>query len=520
MAHPQPTRDFPTVMQEARAREAAGRIDEALQLYREAALLNPGHAAPDTRIAVLMARRLWGAPRPAVTPSTPDASPISMSTLGVNGRFGNQIFQYAYLRLYAEAAGAIPETGDWIGRDLFALADPLVSRALPTLAEESFDAAAQLAPGARPAAGVDLRGFFQQPMFAPHRARFRSLFPLCGRPRDLVDRCWEKMGGGRRPVVALHMRATDYGYRQFWLTPPRWYEDWLDACLKRWPDAVLYVATDAPAVPESFSRYRPLDARIAADLPAELKFVLDFFLLARADALAIANSSFSFAAALLNERATTLLRPDPAARELREFDPWQSPVLLDPPWRDPPAEPVDRAIIRKFIRPGATVFDIGARDGAWSRIVQEELLGRVRIVAFESEPRQAARLAEWAELTHTSATAVAGTPSIDAFCRAQGIAHVDFLRVSSAAAEAAVDQAMRCLVPDARVDFVLFSRDEGSAPARLRPDDMWSPLREHGYVVLEVSDDGTGFREVASRVDGGGNLDNARYLAVRAGLLG
>jgi hypothetical protein len=44
---------------------------------------------------------------------------ITISCLGQHGRFGNQLFQYAYARAYAEKLGAELHTPDWIGKELF-----------------------------------------------------------------------------------------------------------------------------------------------------------------------------------------------------------------------------------------------------------------------------------------------------------------------------------------------------------------------------------------------------------------
>lgn len=47
-----------------------------------------------------------------------------------------------------------------------------------------------------------------------------------------------------------------------------------------------------------------------------------------ADALATSNSTFSFTAAMLNERASAPVRPDREQRGLVAFNPWDAPVLL------------------------------------------------------------------------------------------------------------------------------------------------------------------------------------------------
>ena len=54
---------------------------------------------------------------------------ILMSTLGSNGRFGNQIFQYAFLNIYAKKYDLDIKTPSWIGHDLFGHHDsPIVQK--------------------------------------------------------------------------------------------------------------------------------------------------------------------------------------------------------------------------------------------------------------------------------------------------------------------------------------------------------------------------------------------------------
>ena len=63
-------------------------------------------------------------------------------------------------------------------------------------------------------------------------------------------------------------------------------------------------------------------------IPPEMAYLIDFYILTRADAVAISNSSFSFFAAMLNDRARHFVRPDLDAGRLISFDPWNAPVLL------------------------------------------------------------------------------------------------------------------------------------------------------------------------------------------------
>ena len=44
---------------------------------------------------------------------------VTMYCLGKLGRFGNQLFQYAYLKIYAQIHDLRVETPEWIGQYLF-----------------------------------------------------------------------------------------------------------------------------------------------------------------------------------------------------------------------------------------------------------------------------------------------------------------------------------------------------------------------------------------------------------------
>ena len=310
-----------------------------------------------------------------------------MTSLGYNGRFGNQIFQYAYLRLYAASRDAKVETPDWMGRDIFGLDDPLPSKQLPHLFENQFDFSSRPTHPSDHPANVDLWGYFQFPTseYLPFRQAFCDLFRPKGKAGKSVEQAWENLGAGSRHLVTLHLRRSDFGYGQFWLAPTAWYASWLDENWSRFDRPVLYVASDDPDAAEEFSRYSPKTAASICDLPPDLHFIIDFFLMARAHALAIANSSFSFAASMLNAGPLTTVRPNPVAERLVDFDPWNAKPLLGPPWSDPPPSPLDALIVQQFIAPHSVVFDFGAERGAWSRLVQQTTLGRAKLFACETK---------------------------------------------------------------------------------------------------------------------------------------
>ncbi|MEM1168897.1 MAG: hypothetical protein AAGJ08_07420 [Cyanobacteria bacterium P01_H01_bin.35] len=63
--------------------------------------------------------------------SPEDRSVLTMSYLGKLGRFGNQFFEYAFLKICAEKSGAQVETPPWIGQKLFGHNDAPISKQLP-----------------------------------------------------------------------------------------------------------------------------------------------------------------------------------------------------------------------------------------------------------------------------------------------------------------------------------------------------------------------------------------------------
>ena len=313
--------------------EREGRFGPAILAYDEAIRRNPGHAFAFTRRTVLALRQAWGPPRSPrrPRPALPDRPRVTMSTLGANGRFGNQLLQYGFLRMYAAEHGLGVEAPDWIGRDLFDLDDPLPSAALPVASEETCDLCASLNREIPDVfADRDLWGYccYATHRLARYRAMFRELFAPGERVGAAVREAMARARARGRTLVALHLRRGDFGYGRFWVSPERWYLDWLDVEWPRLDRPVLYIATDDASVIGAFASYSPMGA---ADLGVAIPgadFYLDFHILTQADALAISNSSFSFVAAMLNAHAASFVRPDRSRESLVPFDPWNAEVLL------------------------------------------------------------------------------------------------------------------------------------------------------------------------------------------------
>ncbi len=276
----------------------------------------------------------------AVTPhESPPPAPVAngpgvvrMSTLGHNGRFGNQLFQYAYLMSYAERENLRPECPPWVGSALFGHRTSLGDDALPVYREDRGDADPMIRFDPRAGlTNIELWGYFHDSHpWADDRDAFRRLFQPKPFLKQPLDAALARLRGDGRTLVAIHVRRGDYtGGPIYWPAPEAWYLRWLDRLWPTLADPVLYVATDDPAnVLPHFAAYRP---RSAADLNVSIDgagFYADFYVLSQADVVGISNSTFSFAAAMMNTAATAFARPEPTAGRMVPFDPWASPVVL------------------------------------------------------------------------------------------------------------------------------------------------------------------------------------------------
>jgi hypothetical protein len=123
---------------------------------------------------------------------------IQCTTLGNNGRFGNQLWQYCFAKALATRNGAelqIPE--DWVGRKIFNIVDEPIKQWLPqtSLDQVSINDV-----------NVDLFGYFQDPAFHTilNDKDIRSWLTFQPKWLSLYDHFKQA------PYTALHMRKGDY----------------------------------------------------------------------------------------------------------------------------------------------------------------------------------------------------------------------------------------------------------------------------------------------------------------------
>lgn len=251
---------------------------------------------------------------------------VTMSQLGQHGRFGNQLFQYAFLRIYARRHGLQLQTAPWVGEDMFGIPPSPVTVELPPWTErvdEDRQPFTNPPPPGRELCGRDFRGYAQYHtnFYAPHRKFIRKLY----RP---ADHLYERMAGPVRrlremgdTIIGIHLRRGDYGRLEFYVTPTDWYHGWLAENWARFKNPVLFIATETPGLVDEFAYAFPVTTdKLGVDLkqdplphypylaydkrvrePWQMDFFPDWYLLSQCDVLVTPNSSFSFTAGMVSD---------------------------------------------------------------------------------------------------------------------------------------------------------------------------------------------------------------------------
>jgi hypothetical protein len=298
----------------------------------------------------------------AANPSDPV---LTMSSLGQLGRFGNQLFQYAFLKICANKSGVRIECPPWIGQTLFGHNDAPISKRLPPAIERRdrgetiFDDIPEFIPYLEKLANakscrvgsealdhglvnVDLWGFFQvqTQLLTPYKDYFRSLFQPVSDLKCSLEDGLNLLRSKGKTIIGIHLRQGDFlrvpmaGFTL--VVPTKWWLDWLDEIWGELESPVLFLCSDnLDNIIHDFDKFSPITCRdLNVKLPERMKdldieFYIDFFMLSNCDIVGTSNSIFSFVACMLNERGTMFVRPHwNFSTKFTVFDPWNSEPLL------------------------------------------------------------------------------------------------------------------------------------------------------------------------------------------------
>jgi len=266
---------------------------------------------------------------------------ISMRWLTKGARFANQLHRYSTVKLYALRHGLAPAVPAWAGRDLFGLEDESCQDLdLPQRTYAGFaDNDRELWDWDVPPTDIDLTGYFQElpECWRQHRPLLRRMFEPLPAHRAALD-AWRDAvtDGGRRPLVAIHIRRGDYrnlqsdGAPWFRMVPASWYLDWLRSLWPTLHDPVLYAATDEPdAILPLFREFHPVSLEAGGPVLGLPGYLRDFEVLRRAGHLAICNSSYSRMAAILAPATQHCFLPSFRTQSFAPYEPWIDPAF----WR-------------------------------------------------------------------------------------------------------------------------------------------------------------------------------------------
>jgi hypothetical protein len=236
---------------------------------------------------------------------------ISFRNLGRLGRLGNQLFQYAATRLYAELNGFSFAFPHWAGDELFTLPAShspwrylLPTVQLDDLATKSpasrilrplglWRTAAMFALWQSPRDNINLDGYLQDEatlaMLRGHRDIIRGWFTF----RPQIDAIMRDATKSHQPWTAVHVRRGDLMTGKRRVVSLNAYRE----ALARIPEMNLFISSDDPAVASSFPSRKTFTISYSdLGIPAH---VADFWILKESATLVAGGSTFAWWAAFL-----------------------------------------------------------------------------------------------------------------------------------------------------------------------------------------------------------------------------
>jgi len=256
---------------------------------------------------------------------------ISMSNLGLIGRFGNQLLQYMNLKLYAYRNNLIVQTPDWSGRYFFKgiMKDMKVSKEMPCYSMQDISYKKSINGNIdKILTNVDIkcRDFAQLPHITEKEKNYLvSIFEVLPFWNKEFDSAMRKISSFGKNLVSIHLRRGDFITEdQHFVTPDQWYVKWLNSFWNNLEDPVLYIASDEiEKVKDSFNSFNSINLTNVYNPLQEIEFFFDFYVLMHSNIVAASyKSTFSKIACMLNTKTNEFYHPDIKNKCLIKFNPW------------------------------------------------------------------------------------------------------------------------------------------------------------------------------------------------------
>jgi FkbM family methyltransferase len=261
----------------------------------------------------------------------PKRHQVSMQTLGTNGRFGNQLFQYMFLTLYALRSGCGPVFPRFEASSFFDVPFTMGGHCeLPRMRVYSAGDSALLLEAIEPPRDVDFWGYFQHITKAhlAHRALIQRLLTPKPEIKAALDEWWVKVRQKYGHVTGVHIRRGDYqpydvgAWSMFSQVPAEWYARFLRSRNGTVQKPAIFISTDDPSVRSSFPEFEAVQDVIPPP-PAIDERLIELFGLSFCDEALYCNSSWSFIAALLAAPTQIAHIVDFKDQTFVPFKPWE-----------------------------------------------------------------------------------------------------------------------------------------------------------------------------------------------------
>ncbi|MBD0350775.1 MAG: alpha-1,2-fucosyltransferase [Flavisolibacter sp.] len=339
---------------------------------------------PSTNIITLYGRKRWDFGLEYKTPqaaTTDNARTVfTMPSFGRNGRWGNMVFQYLFMRILAlnnNREIELYRVEDWISDSMNLYEDmchiPTVQTKSDTILIDSYhlfpdglfyipgficraiyvskvrlqkcfilenaDEAINKPLPLNDDASIEVEGLFMMNprLYKKQYKEFISNKLL--QPNiefgSFIHDC-VKMFGQDKTIIGIHVRRGDFvadplGQKFQFPIPIKYYVEWLVSNIACWKNPVLYVCSDDPNVYKEFEEAGLDVVHTKKLLPeGEISFKLEqveWEILRHCHVLLTSNSSFSFSAALLSHVNATCYRFSLSEKKFVYFDPWDSEPL-------------------------------------------------------------------------------------------------------------------------------------------------------------------------------------------------